>query len=142
MTEKPIAAGDPPDLWSREMEARMREETACWPTEIRLNAAKDQLHIAFEGGVAFTLDAEYLRVFSPSAEVQGHAPSERKVVGGKKDVTIKTIEQVGNYAIKPVFSDGHDTGLYTWLYLHDLGAHHDKLWAQYLSELAERGMTR
>ncbi len=120
----------------------MTQEPAYWPSEIRLNAAKDQVHIAFEGGERYELSAEYLRVFSPSAEVQGHAPSERKVVGGKKSVTITTIEPVGNYAIKPVFSDGHDTGLYTWLYLRDLGAHHDRLWSQYLSELAERGFTR
>ncbi len=120
----------------------MTEESAYWPSEIRLNAARNQLHIAFEGGEAYSLSAEYLRVFSPSAEVQGHAPSERKVVGGKRDVTITTVEPVGNYAIKPVFSDGHDTGLYTWVYLRDLGAHEETLWPQYLSELAERGLTR
>lgn len=120
----------------------MTQQSEYWPTEIRLSPAKDQLHIAFEGGEAYTLSAEYLRVFSPSAEVQGHTPSERKVVGGKKAVTIAKIEPVGNYAVKPVFSDGHDTGLYTWLYLRDLGAHHEKLWAQYLTELGERGLTR
>ena len=113
-----------------------------WPTEIRLNSAKNQLRVTFSDGAALSLDAEYLRVYSPSAEVQGHSPAERKIVGGKKDVTITNLEQVGNYAIQIVFSDGHNTGLYTWIYLRDLGEKHVILWKQYLEELEANGMSR
>ena len=120
----------------------MTNANAEWPTEIRLNSAKNQLRVTFSDGAALSLDAEYLRVFSPSAEVQGHSPDERKIVDGKKDVTITNIEQVGNYAIMIVFSDKHDTGLYTWLYLRELGEKHDVLWQQYLEELEANGMSR
>jgi DUF971 family protein len=120
----------------------MTEANIDWPKEIRLNSAKNQLSVTFSDDATLTMDAEYLRVFSPSAEVQGHTPAERKIVGGKKDVTITDLEQVGNYAIKITFSDKHDTGLYTWLYLRDLGEKHDKLWKQYLSELEANGMSR
>ncbi len=120
----------------------MTDANANWPKEIRLNSAKNQLRVTFSDDVTVTLDAEYLRVFSPSAEVQGHSPDERKIVGGKKDVTITNIEQTGNYAIMIVFSDKHDTGLYTWLYLRELGEKHDILWKQYLEELETHGMSR
>ncbi|MEJ2227714.1 MAG: DUF971 domain-containing protein [Alphaproteobacteria bacterium] len=120
----------------------MTNVNADWPTEIRLNSAKNQLRVTFSDGAALDLDAEYLRVFSPSAEVQGHAPDERKIVEGKKDVTITKLEQVGNYAIQIIFDDGHDTGLYTWLYLRDLGEKHDVLWKQYLEELEANDMSR
>lgn len=120
----------------------MTVEQPDWPSEIRLNSSKDQLRVVFANGDSAALSAEYLRVFSPSAEVQGHAPSERKLVAGKKSVTITGMEPVGNYAVCLKFSDGHDTGLYTWLYLHDLGRKYDELWAQYVSELGQHGLTR
>jgi DUF971 family protein len=120
----------------------MTDTNADWPKEIRLNSAKNQLSVTFLDDVTLTMDAEYLRVFSPSAEVQGHSPDERKIVDKKKDVTIANIEQIGNYAIMIVFSDKHDTGLYTWAYLRDLGEKHDILWQQYLEELEANGMSR
>ena len=89
----------------------------AWPSELRLNAEKTALRVAFTDGNSESLPAELLRVMSPSAEVQGHSPAERKLVSGKRDVTIKAVEPVGNYAVKLVFSDGHDTGLFTWPYL-------------------------
>jgi len=90
----------------------------------------------------YTLTAEMLRVVSPSAEVQGHSPSERVTVGGKRDVTISRIEPVGNYAVKLVFSDGHDTGIFSWSYLRKLGVERDEIWQQYLNELSEKGLSR
>lgn len=120
----------------------MTDEQIDWPSEIRLNGAKNELRVAFGSGEAFTLPAEYLRVFSPSAEVQGHSPEERKLVGGKMNVTITNVEPVGNYAVKLVFSDGHDTGLYTWIYLRGLGVEYQTLWSQYLRELEAHGLTR
>jgi DUF971 family protein len=111
------------------------------PEEIRLNPDKDQLTVAFPDAT-YTLTAEMLRVTSPSAEVQGHSPSERVTVGGKRDVAITRIEPVGNYAVKLVFSDGHDTGIYSWSYLRKLGAERDDIWQQYLNELAEKGLSR
>ena len=115
---------------------------AHWPTEIRLNGARDTLHITFESGEKVALPAEFLRVSSPSAEVQGHSPQERKVIGGKRTVLITTIEPVGNYAVRLLFSDGHSTGLYTWTYLHELGRDQKRLWDTYVLELAARGLTR
>jgi DUF971 family protein len=113
-----------------------------WPTEIRLSADKRDLHVAFDDGSRFALPAEYLRVSSPSAEVQGHSPAERKVIGGKREVMILAVEPIGNYAVKLRFDDMHDTGIYGWGYLHDLGREHDARWATYLSELDARGLTR
>jgi DUF971 family protein len=113
-----------------------------WPTEIRLNPAKDMLLVEFEDGRAYALSAEFLRVHSPSAEVQGHSPEERKILGGKRGVTIVLIELTGNYAVRLVFSDGHSTGIYTWDYLGELGEGHGALWAQYLAELEKRGLRR
>jgi len=114
---------------------------AAHPEEIRLNKDKNQLTITFPDAV-YTLTAEMLRVTSPSAEVQGHSPSERVTLGGKRDVTIIRIEPVGNYAVKLVFSDGHDTGIFSWGYLRKLGAERDDIWQQYLNELNEKGLTR
>ncbi|MCD6070320.1 MAG: hypothetical protein K0S42_836 [Microvirga sp.] len=93
-----------------------------WPTEIRLSKDKRSLHIAFDDGTAFSLPAEYLRVTSPSAEVQGHSPAERKTVPGKREVAILGVEPVGNYAVKLVFDDMHDTGIYGWDYLFVAGS--------------------
>jgi DUF971 family protein len=116
--------------------------TSEWPSEIRLNSARDELRVTFESGEMVALPAEYLRVLSPSAEVQGHSPSERKVIGGKRNVLITDVEPVGNYAVRLVFSDGHSTGLYSWSYLHELGQGRDQLWAKYLEELAAKGLSR
>lgn len=112
------------------------------PAEIRLNAAKDTLTVSFGSGAAFSYTAEFLRVNSPSAEVKGHSAAERKVVGGKKFVTIDTIETVGNYAVRLLFSDGHSTGIYSWSYIYIVGLEQEKLWEQYLKELEERGLRR
>ena len=104
-----------------------------WPTELRLSPDKRTLTIAFDGGARFDLPAEYLRVASPSAEVQGHSPSERKTVPGKREVAILKVEPVGSYAVRLVFDDMHDTGLYGWDYLHELGAGHAERWGNYLA---------
>ena len=103
-----------------------------WPTELRLAPDKRTLTVTFEGGESFALPAEYLRVESPSAEVQGHSPSEKKTVTGKDNVTIVAVEPVGNYAVRLVFDDGHNTGLYAWDYLHELGRELDSRWLAYL----------
>ena len=111
-------------------------------SELRLNPQKSELAVTFTDGTAGRLSAELLRVVSPSAEVQGHSPSERKLVPGKRDVTIKAIEPVGNYAVRLVFSDGHDTGLYSWLYLYEITRRKEDLWNGYLQELAAAGASR
>jgi DUF971 family protein len=116
--------------------------TERWPIEIRLAKDKRSLHIAFDDGAAFDLPAEYLRVTSPSAEVQGHSPAERKTVAGKRDVEIIGVEPIGNYAVKLVFDDLHDTGIYGWNYLHELGAGYAEKWQTYLDELAAKGLSR
>ncbi len=103
-----------------------------WPSEIRLNPARDALTIAFEDGSRFELAAEYLRVESPSAEVRGHGAVPKTIVKGKQDVKISGLEPVGNYAVRIGFDDGHDSGLYSWAYLHKLGAEKDRIWAEYL----------
>ena len=117
-------------------------EAKRWPTEIRLAKDKRNLRVTFEGGAAFDLSAEYLRVMSPSAEVQGHSPSERKTVPGKGRVEIIAVEPVGNYAVKLVFDDMHDTGIFGWDYLYELGAGHAERWANYLAELDATGFSR
>ena len=116
--------------------------TERWPTEIRLSGDKRTLNVAFEDGGRFALPAEYLRVQSPSAEVQGHSPAERKVLGGKSEVAILGVEQVGNYAVKLRFDDMHDTGIFGWGYLYDLGREYRHRWSIYLDELKERGLVR
>jgi DUF971 family protein len=113
-----------------------------WPTEIRLAKDKRTLHVAFDDGQSFDLSAEYLRVSSPSAEVQGHSPSERKTVPGKRDVMILGVEPVGNYAVRLTFDDMHSTGLYGWDYLYGLGVNRDENWHNYLAELDAKGLTR
>jgi DUF971 family protein len=125
-------------------ETGMSQEVAAeaWPSELRLSAEKNALRVSFSDGIAESLTAEMLRVMSPSAEVQGHSPSERKLVGGKREVIIQKIEPVGNYAVKLVFSDGHDTGLFTWPYLRDLARRKDELWDGYIKELAAGGLSR
>ncbi len=108
-----------------------------WPTELRLDPAKATLTVAFESGERFALPAEYLRVESPSAEVQGHSPDQKQIVRGKDKVTITALEPVGNYAVRIVFDDGHDTGFFSWDYLHELGRDHKTKWAAYVK--ATRG---
>ena len=115
--------------------------TERWPTELRLSKDKRRLHITFEDGTAFDLPAEYLRVTSPSAEVQGHSPAERKTVPGKREVAIIGVEPVGNYAVKLVFDDLHDTGIYGWDYLYRLGAEQGEKGQAYLDELAAKGLS-
>jgi DUF971 family protein len=117
-------------------------DTGRWPTEIRLAKDKRSLTIAFDDGLAFDLPAEYLRVASPSAEVQGHSPSERKTVGGKAEVEIIGVEPVGNYAVRIAFDDMHDTGIFGWDYLHDLGERREERWGDYLAELEAKGLSR
>ena len=120
----------------------MSDATIPWPTELKASEAKDELTIAFDTGAKFILPAEMLRVMSPSAEVQGHSPDERKTVGGQKHVKIATMDAVGTYAVKIGFDDGHNTGLFSWEYLHELGSEKDERWAIYLSELADKGLNR
>lgn len=108
-----------------------------WPTELRLNPERSLLTVTFDTGERFPLTAEYLRVESPSAEVKGHGPGQRQIVTGKENVRIAKIEPVGNYAARILFDDGHDTGLYSWDYLHELGREQKEKWAAYLA--AKRG---
>jgi DUF971 family protein len=113
-----------------------------WPTELRLAGDKRSLRIAFDDGSAFDLPAEYLRIASPSAEVQGHSPAERKTVPGKRHVAIIGVEPIGNYAVKLRFDDMHDTGIYGWDYLYRLGAEQDERFRAYCDALAEKGLSR
>jgi DUF971 family protein len=106
--------------------------TRPWPTELRVDPAKKTLNVAFDSGERYALSAEYLRVESPSAEVQGHGPGQKEIVTGKENVTIAALEPVGNYAVRIRFDDGHDTGLFTWDYLHELGREHRAKWTAYL----------
>jgi DUF971 family protein len=117
-------------------------EAEIWPSEIRLIEAGRRLRVSFESGEVYELSAEHLRVRSPSAEVQGHTPEERKTVGGKRNVAILSVEPVGNYAVRLGFDDLHDTGLYTWPYLHELGSAAEADFSAYLAELAEKGLDR
>jgi DUF971 family protein len=113
-----------------------------WPTELRLHKDRKSLTITFDSGESHTLAAEYLRVKSPSAEVQGHAPEERKTVPGKRDVAILEVQPIGNYAVRLVFDDMHSTGIYSWDYFRDLGRNRAAYWQAYLDELAAKGLTR
>jgi DUF971 family protein len=113
-----------------------------WPTEIRLKDKGRTLVVSFDAGASFELSAEYLRVLSPSAEVQGHSAAERKTVGGKQNVAIMQVEPVGNYAVRLVFDDMHSTGIYSWRYLYELGSENETKWAAYLTELAAKGLSR
>jgi DUF971 family protein len=120
----------------------MTDASSPWPTELRLHKNKRTLTVVFDNGERFDLPAEYLRVKSPSAEVQGHAPDERKTVAGKRDVAILELQAVGNYAVRPLFDDMHSTGIYSWDYLLKLGRNRDALWQDYLDELAAKGLAR
>jgi DUF971 family protein len=112
------------------------------PTEIKLHQQSKFLEVAFNDGSQFNLPFEYLRVFSPSAEVRGHGPGQEVLQVGKKNIDIKNIEPVGQYAVVLVFSDGHDSGIYSWDYLYDLGAKQDFYWQSYLRRMDEAGASR
>ncbi|MFK7957184.1 MAG: gamma-butyrobetaine hydroxylase-like domain-containing protein [Lysobacterales bacterium] len=112
------------------------------PTDIVLHQSTRLLEVSFDDGLSFQLPCEYLRVYSPSAEVQGHGPGQRVLQTGKRDVNIMNIVPVGNYAVGLHFSDGHSTGLYSWKTLYDLGTNHTQYWQQYLDELTEAGASR
>lgn len=115
---------------------------SSWPTELRLAKDRRSLHVTFDDGASFTLPAELLRVESPSAEVQGHHPRQKTIVAGKAAVEILTIAPVGHYAVKLTFDDMHDTGLYAWDYLRELGEHGAETMAAYEAALAEKGLSR
>ena len=117
-------------------------DSSVWPTELRVRDGGRILRVGFEDGRGFDLAAEYLRVESPSAEVQGHAPSERKTIPGKREIAITDAIPTGNYAVRLVFSDGHSTGIFTWAYLATLGAEHGSRWQRYLDELSAKGLRR
>ena len=112
------------------------------PIDIILHRASHALEVAFDDGQRFTLPCEYLRVESPSAEVQGHGPGQRVLVPGKRHVNIKGIEPIGNYAVLLRFDDGHDSGIFSWTTLHELGREYDRRWPAYLAELEARGQSR
>lgn len=116
--------------------------TQRWPTELRLKTAEKLLEIVFDDGSHFRLPAEYLRVESPSAEVQGHGPGQKQVVAGKSKVGIARIEPVGHYAVRLVFDDRHDTGIYSWTYLYTLGVEQARRWPAYLAALEQAGLSR
>ena len=115
---------------------------APWPSELRVDAARQTLTIRFDSGEQFALPAEYLRVESPSAEVQGHSAAQKQIVAGKRHVRIDTLEPIGNYATRIRFDDGHDTGLYSWDYLRALGREQKSRWETYLSALRRTGGKR
>ncbi len=118
------------------------DKNAPHPTEIKLHQKSRQLEISFSDGSNFRLPGELLRVYSPSAEVRGHGPGQEVLQVGKQDVEITHIEPVGSYAVQLVFSDGHDTGIYSWDYLYDLGANQEALWQRYLQRMDEAGASR
>ena len=120
----------------------MTDAQTTWPTELRLSKDKRTLSVTFEGGESFALPAEYLRVKSPSAEVQGHSPEERKTVPGKRNVMILEVDPIGNYAARLSFDDMHATGIFTWDYLLELGRNQPRYWQDYLDELAAKGLSR
>jgi DUF971 family protein len=120
----------------------MTEEATPWPVEIRLLKAEKTLEVAFEDGRTFRLPAEYLRVESPSAEVQGHAPGQKQLVAGRRHVGIMAVEPVGNYAVRLKFDDLHDTGIFSWRYLYTLGVEQEERWAAYLAALERAGLSR
>ena len=113
-----------------------------WPTELRLHKDRRTLTVAFDDGQSFDLAAEYLRVRSPSAEVQGHSPAERRTVAGKRDVRILEVQPVGNYAVRLVFDDMHSTGIFSWDYLFEHGRNQETYWRQYLDELMDKKLSR
>lgn len=116
--------------------------TQHWPVEIRLKQAEKMLEVDFDDGAKFRFPAELLRVESPSAEVMGHGPGQKTIVAGRSQVGIIAVEPVGNYAIRIKFDDLHDTGIYSWRYLYELGLNKDKVWAEYLQALEAKGLSR
>ena len=116
--------------------------TSPRPTEIKLHQKSRELEITFDDGKQYLFSCELLRVFSPSAEVRGHGPGQEVLQVGKKNIDISAIEPVGSYAVKLVFSDGHNTGLYSWDYLYDLGVKHDSYWQTYLARMQQAGALR
>jgi DUF971 family protein len=118
------------------------DRTTPAPTEIKLHQKSRVMELTFADGKHFALSYEFLRVYSPSAEVRGHGPGQEVLQTGKKDVEIVGVEPVGSYAIQPQFSDGHDTGIYSWDYLYELGLDHDRLWAEYLKRMEAAGASR
>jgi ATP-binding protein involved in chromosome partitioning len=148
---RPIVASSPDSVHAqiyRDIAAKAWEQlqgsttARLAPPSLEISRDKSGLEVAFEGAPPFTLAAEMLRVMSPSAEVQGHSPAQRVTVARKRSVKIKELNPVGNYAVRIVFDDGHDTGLYTWTYLQTLHEERDKRWAEYLSALAQKGLSR
>ena len=117
-------------------------DTRPWPTEVRLAKDRKVLTVTFDSGESFALAAEYLRVMSPSAEVQGHSPDERKTQPGKRQVAILEVHPIGNYAVRLMFDDMHSTGIYSWDYFAELGRNRDRKWQEYLDELASKGLSR
>ncbi|MCH8154882.1 MAG: DUF971 domain-containing protein [Proteobacteria bacterium] len=117
-------------------------ETKHWPEEVRYISADKRLEVGFDNGVRFSYPVELLRVESPSAEVQGHSASEKKIVAGRKHVGIMEIEPIGNYAIRIRFDDLHDTGLFSWQYLYQLGENQDAIWQTYLDAIEAQGLSR
>ncbi|WP_320201535.1 DUF971 domain-containing protein [Agrobacterium sp. rho-13.3] len=113
-----------------------------WPTELRISKDRKHLVVTFENEQSYDLPAELLRVLSPSAEVQGHGPGQKTTVPGKKNVTIRSVVATGNYAVRIAFDDGHDSGIFTWRYLFELGQQGDTLFIDYEKELAEKGLSR
>jgi DUF971 family protein len=118
------------------------ESSTPIPTEIKLHQTSRAMELSFADGTSFRLPYEFLRVYSPSADVRGHGPGQETLQVGKREVTIAELEPVGHYAVRPKFSDGHDTGIYSWDYLYDLGERQDELWQRYLARLAAAGASR
>ena len=121
---------------------RTPDVTVAWPVEIRLLKDRRALQVSFDDGRIFDLSAELLRVTSPSAEVQGHSEAERKTVGGKRNVTILSVDSVGNYAVRLGFDDMHSTGIYSWAFLRDLGLNAGRRFQEYLDDLQAKGLDR
>ena len=121
---------------------RLASEEDVWPSSIHYDPQSRDLRIEFDNAAVIELPAEYLRVESPSAEVQGHTPSQKQIVAGRRNVGIIRIEPVGNYAVRLVFDDLHDTGIYTWKYLHELGEEFELRWQRYLEALETKGLSR
>ena len=120
----------------------MTDASGPWPLEIRVKRKEKRLEIDFDDGTTFSYPAELLRVESPSAEVQGHVPSQKVTVAGKRNVGIMRLEQVGNYAVRIEFDDGHSTGIYSWPYLYRLGRDQARIWGDYLRALEAKGLSR
>jgi DUF971 family protein len=122
--------------------ASVPRASAAWPVEIRLVKDRRTLQVTFDDGAAFNLPAELLRVTSPSAEVQGHSEAQRKTVGGKRNVTVLSVDPVGNYAVRLGFDDMHNTGIYSWAFLRDLGVNAERRFQDYLDDLQAKGLDR